>query len=91
MVKFFLISGIAGLGSNSAGKIAVRALTYYFSTTFIAVLTGIVLVLIIKPGVGRNSGIEAHLVNLPIDTSKKVTTTDTILDLVRNLFPDNIG
>jgi Na+/H+-dicarboxylate symporter len=86
-----MISGIAGLGSNSAGKIAVRALTYYFSTTFIAVLIGIVLVIIIKPGAGRSSSIEAHLINLPIDTNKKVTTTDTILDLIRNLFPDNIG
>ena len=45
---------------------------------------------IIRPGVGRSQSIEAHIIQIPIDTSKKVTTTDTILDLIRNLFPDNI-
>lgn len=68
----------------------MRALTYYFSTTFIAVLIGIVLVTILQPGAGRGSSIDDQLISLPIDTTKKVTTTDTILDLVRNLFPDNI-
>lgn len=61
----------------------MRALIYYFTTTFIAVLIGIVLVSILRPGAGRGAGIESQLINLPIDTNKKVTTTDTILDLVR--------
>jgi solute carrier family 1 (high affinity glutamate transporter) protein 2 len=89
LIATSLISGIAGLGSNSAGKIAARALVYYFSTTITAVIIGIILVLIIKPGVGKGSQVDDSM-GLPIDTSKRVTTHDTLLDLVRNLFPDNI-
>ena len=51
----------------------MRALTYYFSTTFIAVLIGIVLVTILQPGAGRGSSIDDQLISLPIDTTKKVT------------------
>lgn len=89
LIATSLISGIAGLGSNSAGKIAARALIYYFSTTMTAVIMGIILVVIIQPGAGKSSDVNQNF-KLPIDTSKYVTTHDTLLDLVRNLFPDNI-
>lgn len=89
LIATSLISGIAGLGSNSAGKIAARALTYYFSTTITAVVIGIILVVIIQPGAGKSSDVNQNF-KLPIDTNKYVTTHDTLLDLVRNLFPDNI-
>ncbi|CAF0717381.1 unnamed protein product [Brachionus calyciflorus] len=89
LIATSLISGIAGLGSNSAGKIAARALIYYFSTTITAVVIGIILVVIIKPGSGRAGAVDETF-KLPIDTNRIVTTHDTLLDLVRNLFPDNI-
>lgn len=85
-----LISGIAGLGTGTGGKIAARSLVYYFLSTFTAVVIGIILVVTIRPGEGRgskNSTVE------PLQTSvteKESTTQDTLLDLVRNLFPDNI-
>ena len=88
LIATSLISGIAGL-SKSAGKIALRALVYYFSTTITAVVIGIILVVIIKPGSGKGSSVDAS-VKLPIDTNRIVTTHDTLLDLIRNLFPDNI-
>lgn len=88
LIATSLISGIAGLSKN-AGKIALRALVYYFTTTFTAVCIGIILVTIIQPGKGRGSaGDDSY--KLPIDTNKIVSTSDTLLDLVRNLFPDNI-
>lgn len=89
LIATSLISGIAGLGSNSAGKIAMRALIYYFSTTITAVVIGIILVVIIKPGSGKGADVDQSF-KLPIDTNRIVTTHDTLLDLVRNLFPDNI-
>ena len=82
LIATSLISGIANLGSSNAGKIAIRALVYYFSTTFIAVIIGIILVTIIKPGVGKGSDSDKNM-RLPIDTSKALTTHDTLLDLVR--------
>ena len=88
LIATSLISGIAGLSKN-AGRIALRALVYYFSTTMTAVVIGIILVVIIRPGSGKGSDVDQSL-KVPIDTSRHVTTHDTLLDLVRNLFPDNI-
>ena len=82
LIASSLISGIAGLGSGNGGKIALRSLIYYFASTFVAVVIGIILVVIIKPGVGRSSGLDSSM-TVPIDVSKKVTTHDTILDLIR--------
>jgi hypothetical protein len=89
LIATSLISGIASLGSNNAGKIATRALIYYFSTTITAVVIGIILVILIKPGVGRGSEMDKNM-RPPIDTTKTLTTHDTLFDLIRNLFPDNI-
>ena len=77
-----LICGIAGLGSGNGGKIALRALVYYFLSTFLAVVIGIILVISIKPGKGQ-SGADINDDTLPVDTSRIVTTHDTILDLIR--------
>ncbi|KAK2502345.1 hypothetical protein MC885_018417 [Smutsia gigantea] len=46
-----MITGVASLDSNVSGKIGLRAIIYYFCTTFIAVILGIVLVLSVQPGV----------------------------------------
>jgi len=45
---FFL--GIAKLNPRSCGKMGGKALLYYFSTTLIAIIIGIVLVVAIHPG-----------------------------------------
>lgn len=50
---------------------------------------GIILVITIKPGVGKSSLPSEQTISRDI-LDKKVETHDTILDLIRNLFPDNI-
>lgn len=60
-------------------KVAYRAIAYYLTTTFASVVLGIIVVITIRPGVGRTvsgSGSES----LP---ERNTTTTDTLLDLVR--------
>ncbi|NWR77898.1 EAA1 protein, partial [Centropus unirufus] len=47
-----LVTGIAALDSKASGKMGVRAVVYYMSTTIIAVLIGIIIVVIIHPGKG---------------------------------------
>ena len=89
LITTSLISGIAGLGAKNAGKIGFRALCYYFSTTIIAVLIGICLVTLIKPGVGKETSTNDAL-KVPIDTKRIINTHDTLLDLIRNVFPDNL-
>ena len=45
-----LIASLASLESAISGKLGIRAVVYYMSTTLIAVALGIVLVLSIRPG-----------------------------------------
>ncbi|KAM5261373.1 excitatory amino acid transporter 3 [Hipposideros larvatus] len=80
-----MITGVAALDSNVSGKIGLRAVVYYFCTTVIAVILGIVLVVSIQPGVTQKVD--------EIDrtgSSPKVSTVDAMLDLIRNMFPENL-
>src|SRR5690606_15337575 len=46
-----MITGITSLGDiRKVGRVGVYAITYYFITTSIAVLIGLILVLVIQPG-----------------------------------------
>uniref|UniRef100_A0A8B9PZI7 Amino acid transporter n=1 Tax=Apteryx owenii TaxID=8824 RepID=A0A8B9PZI7_APTOW len=80
-----MITGVAALDSSISGKIGLRAIIYYFCTTLIAVILGIVLVVIFKPGASqRAEEIER------VGSTPEVTTVDTLLDLIRNMFPENL-
>ncbi|XP_017166036.1 excitatory amino acid transporter 3 isoform X3 [Poecilia reticulata] len=80
-----VLIGVAALDSEVSGKIGLRAVIYYFSTTIIAVILGIILVMTIKPGVSQ----EAENIDRA-GTTPNVTTVDTLLDLLRNMFPENL-
>ncbi|XP_031346305.1 excitatory amino acid transporter 3-like isoform X2 [Photinus pyralis] len=83
-----LISAIARLDITLSGKIAARAIGYYITTTFCAVIIGIILVVSIKPGeMGDKSSQEGQT---GASNVRNVTTVDTLLDLIRNLFPPNL-
>ena len=65
------------------GKIGIRSIYYYASTTVSAVILGIILVLIIRPGEFHSEG------GLATDEAKaprNVTTVDTLLDLIRYIY-----
>ncbi|KAJ8973438.1 hypothetical protein NQ317_005290 [Molorchus minor] len=80
-----LISAIANLDLSLSGKIAARTIAFYLTTTFAAVVLGIVLVVTIKPGAGQED-VEAS----SSEESRNTTTVDTLLDLVKNMFPPNL-
>lgn len=53
LIMSSMITGVAGLGDiRHVGTIGLRTIAYYLSTTFIAVLLGIILVIIFRPGKG---------------------------------------
>lgn len=85
LITASLISGLTQLDMGESAAIGRRALLYYFSTTVIAVITGMILVVAIHPG---EQSIKDQVGAGFEDT--KVTALDAFLDLVRNLFPDNI-
>ncbi|XP_070495534.1 excitatory amino acid transporter 1 isoform X2 [Chironomus tepperi] len=80
-----ITSAIGGLDLSLSKKIALRSIVYYFTTTVCAVILGIILVTVFQPGKG-------HKMDDKEDekVSRDVLTADTLLDLVRNLFPPNI-
>ncbi|XP_054034386.1 excitatory amino acid transporter 3 [Dryobates pubescens] len=80
-----MITGVAALDSNVSGKIGLRAVMYYFCTTVIAVILGIVLVVTIKPGVPQTANEIDRVGSTP-----EVNTVDAMLDLIRNMFPENL-
>ncbi|MEE6516115.1 hypothetical protein FKM82_025363 [Ascaphus truei] len=80
-----LISGLAGLDAKSSGRMGTRAMVYYMSTTILAALLGVILVLSIHPG---NPKLKKQV---SISTkNEEVSSIDAFLDLIRNLFPENL-
>jgi len=77
-----LIVGLAELDQKASGKLGKRAVLYYMSTTLFAVVVGIILVIAINPG-------SAATVKRGKST-REVRAMDSMLDLVRNMFPDNL-
>jgi Na+/H+-dicarboxylate symporter len=73
-----IISSLAQLDAQSSGKMGARALIYYFGTTMIAAVVGIVLVLTIRPG-SRGGKVEIKAQSKAVEGR----TVDTILDLLR--------
>lgn len=72
-----LISGMASIPGQGAGRLGGLTVLYYMTTTFSAVLLGILLVCTIKPG---ERGFD-DTVRVPKD--KLVEPVDALLDLIR--------
>jgi len=80
-----LITAVGSLDLSLSKKVGLRAVIFYLTTTIIAVILGISLVSLIRPG-ARGSWEEEEV----LDSGRNTTTEDTLMDLVRNVFPDNI-
>ncbi|XP_046373973.1 excitatory amino acid transporter 2-like isoform X3 [Haliotis rufescens] len=81
-----MITGLASLDAKSSGRMGLRAIVYYFTTTFVAIVIGIILVVSIHPGKFTGEG-KAYVQSAD---EKPPSSTDAFLDLIRNIFPDNI-
>ncbi|XP_075945955.1 excitatory amino acid transporter 2-like isoform X2 [Anarhichas minor] len=80
-----LITGLAGLDAKSSGRLGTRAMVYYMSTTVIAAVLGVILVLVIHPG---NPKLKENLGEG--EKNDEVSSLDAFFDLIRNLFPENL-
>uniref|UniRef100_A0A8B9GKJ8 Amino acid transporter n=1 Tax=Astyanax mexicanus TaxID=7994 RepID=A0A8B9GKJ8_ASTMX len=84
LVVSSLMSGLATLEPKCSSRLGLITVSYYLWTTFLAVVVGIVMVLIIHPG-----GMAQKEDNE--DSSKTVmSSADALLDLIRNMFPANL-
>ncbi|OXU20632.1 hypothetical protein TSAR_001919 [Trichomalopsis sarcophagae] len=80
-----LISGSASLNARMNGMIAVRTLVYFILTSLLNAILGVSLVLLIHPG---NPGLRESIP--PLAQARAVNILDSLLDLGRNMFPDNL-
>lgn len=85
MILLILAAGLAGLDAKSSGRLGTRAMVYYMSTTIIAAILGVILVLVIHPG---NPKLKENLGEGQINDD--VSSLDAFFDLIRNLFPENL-
>uniref|UniRef100_A0A3B4ETZ2 Amino acid transporter n=1 Tax=Pundamilia nyererei TaxID=303518 RepID=A0A3B4ETZ2_9CICH len=79
-----LMSGLSSMESKACCRMGVLTVTYYLWTTFIAVVVGIFLVIIIKPGVGT------EMESNRLGGGPVMTSADALLDLIRNMVPSNL-
>ena len=82
LIIFSLMAGLGSLDTRVAGALGWRTVVYYLTTTVLAVLLGLTLVMVIRPG-ARGT------VKKPCDNSTfsvqghELETLDAILDLLR--------
>ncbi|KAL3978957.1 dedicator of cytokinesis protein 9/10/11 [Sarotherodon galilaeus] len=86
MLKMLILPLITSRWVNSKAccRMGVLTVTYYLWTTFIAVVVGILLVIVIKPGVGT------EMESNRLGGGPVMTSADALLDLIRNMVPSNL-
>jgi len=89
-----LALGVAGLGDvRSLGRVGAKTLAYTVVVSTIAVLLGLLLVNVFRPGEGMSDAMRARLTEGAAERATAVTTSasapKTGLDLLIQIIPDN--
>jgi Na+/H+-dicarboxylate symporter len=80
-----IVSGVVSAGGGSAmGRLFTKTLGYYLLTSLLAIVTGLVIVNVIRPGVG------ASFEGVASGTLPDLATPDSPLDLVLDIVPENV-
>ncbi|PLX14621.1 MAG: dicarboxylate/amino acid:cation symporter [Marinilabiliales bacterium] len=78
-----IISGVTNIGNaENLGRLGFKTIIYYMATSTIAIVTGLFLVNIIKPGIGADLNL-AQAVDLEVEPDSLGTT-------IIKIIPDNI-
>ncbi len=79
-----IISGVTSMGSGSnLGRLGAKTMLYYISTSTLAILTGLVIVNIIKPGVGVELGFTQEVEGL-------TENVGSVNDILFRIIPSNV-
>ncbi len=79
-----IISGVTSMGAGKdLGRLSVKTMVYYLSTSTLAILTGLLIVNIVKPGVGVDLGFAQSVNDL-------TENTGSVKDILYRLIPDNV-
>lgn len=92
VIVLSMLSGVLNLGKpENLARLGFKTVLYYAFTTGLAVLTGLILVNVVQPGVGESPGKEQALTELreAMDSSE-VSSNSSLADVARNIIPTNI-
>jgi proton glutamate symport protein len=79
-----IVSGVTNIGNTkSLGRLGLKTFSYYILTSTLAIITGLVLVDLIKPGVGANLG-------LKVDVPELTAVSGGLGDIILRMIPQNI-
>nr|XP_039251472.1 excitatory amino acid transporter-like isoform X1 [Styela clava] len=79
-----IVTGLVSMDLKRGGRMGLHAMAYYLTTTAIASILGIILVTSICPGVTTKHSSSVQSLQY------EVSSIDAYLDVMRNMFPDNI-
>lgn len=83
LVFFSLISGMLGMGSVARlGRIGVRTLVLYITTSLLAIITGLILVNAIRPGRGLR-------LDIPLE-GVEYEPPGSVWDVIVTMIPENV-
>jgi len=79
-----IISGVTSMGSgNNLGRMGAKTMLYYLSTSTLAIVTGLIMVNLIKPGVGVEMGFTESVAGI-------AENTGSVNDILMRIVPPNI-
>ncbi len=83
LVLSSIISGVTNIGNaENLGRLGIKTISYYVLTSTLAIMTGLVLVNIFKPGVGADLNLSKE-VDLAVEGG-------SLRDTLINIIPENI-
>lgn len=78
-----IVSGVTNIGNaDNIGRLGFRTITYYITTSTLAILVGLILVNIFKPGIGADLNLSQEI-DLGIES-------DTLATTLIKIIPENI-
>lgn len=85
LIATSLVTGVMGLGhAERLGKMFTRTLLYYMATSLLAILTGLAMVNIIRPGLGGEMNLPAHEIAIASGSLGEV-----LFNQVETMIPSN--
>lgn len=79
-----IISGITSIGEGkNLGRLGLKTIGYYLLTSTLAILTGLVIVNIVQPGVGVDLGLSKEVEGL-------TESAGSVRDILYRLIPENV-
>ncbi|MBT8380379.1 MAG: dicarboxylate/amino acid:cation symporter [Ignavibacteria bacterium] len=79
-----IISGVTNIGdAHNLGRLGFKTISYYITTSLFAIVTGLVFVNLIQPGVGADLGLKK-------DVPELAASSGDLWELVLRMIPTNI-